>query len=58
MSAEDMATSMTRSQLEIAALNVQVASYQTQTATLGQALDTVRAEASNAVPELRDGPAA
>ena len=55
MSAEDMESSIARSQLGIAALNAQVASYETQAASLGQALDTVRAEASNAVRELCDG---
>ena len=55
MSAKEIVTSITRSQLEIAALNAQVASYQTQAATLGEVLDTVRAEASEAVRELREG---
>ena len=43
---------------EIRALNAQLTSQQQQSATLSQALDTVRAEAGNATRDLRDALAA
>ena len=43
---------------EIKAIMMQLASAQEQVATLSIAIDSVRAEASNAVRELREGLAA
>ena len=43
---------------EIQAIKMQLASAQEQVATLSIAIDSVRAEASNAVRELREGLAA
>ena len=43
---------------EIRALNAQLTSQQQQSATLSLALDTVRAEAGNAIRDLRDALAA